>query len=74
MWSALSDFIAEFIKMKVLTFPFNLTARRCLLRGVSGEYWEEVARQQQAEGGRTEKAALAGGWELNRIWWKPCGQ
>lgn len=37
VWSASSDFIVEFIKMKVLTFPFNLTARRCLLRGVSGE-------------------------------------
>lgn len=36
VWSASSDFIVEFIKMKVLTFPFNLTARRCLLRGFQG--------------------------------------
>lgn len=34
VWSALSDFIAKSIKTKVWTF--NLTARRSLLRGVSG--------------------------------------
>lgn len=37
VWSASSDFRAEFIKRKVLTFSFNLTARWGLWRGVSGE-------------------------------------
>ena len=55
VWSALSDFIAKSIKMKVWSFSFNLPARWSLLRGVSGEGWEEDARQQQAEERREGK-------------------
>lgn len=60
------------MKMGILTSSFSLTAQcsqETLLRGVSGERWQEEARQRQTGGNKMgegevlRRASPAGSWE-----------